>query len=358
MKITRKNYEAYFLDYREKNLTPDQVTELFVFLEQNPDLREEFESFENISILPEKKIRFEPKEALKKYALIPTDHIDNKNYDEYLVRELEGDLTEDESTELKAFMELNPKSKLEFNIYRNAFLKPDMEVRFEGKEKLKKTGFFVIYRREVLYGLSLAASVVILLGIYFGFFRTKENERFAETVEKISPITEIQISIENLTDNERAFPDKIEIRKISESESSANRRVEQSNREGTTMISSLAIRQPDKVEAGKKGSLRIAPEYRNTAIALEPEAGVSGTITNKSEKSFAARFITGLANKVIKIERPRNKSFIEFTIEGYNLIADKEVTLEKKIDENGKVIAYTLNGENLSFSRNRNPGKE
>jgi len=358
MEINRKNYEAYFLDYWENNLAPDQVTELFVFLEQNPGLKEEFESFENISMLPDKKIRFEPKEALKKHELIPTDHIDGKNYDEYMVRVLEGDLTEDESIELKAFIELNPKTKLEYNIYRSAFLKPDLSVRFENKEKLKKTGFFVIYRKEVIYGLSLAASVVVFLGFYFGFFRTQDNERFAGTVEKISPITEIHISIENFTDSERAFPDKIEIRNISESESSANRPDEQSIRERTTRIGSLAIRQPVILETGKKGSLRIAPENRNTTIALEPEAGATGSITNKPEKSFAARFIAGLANRVIKIEKPGNKSFIDLTIEGYNLIADKEVTLEKKTDENGKVIAYSLNGENISFSRNRSPGKD
>ena len=66
MTINRNNYEAFFLDYRENNLTPEQVAELLIFLEQYPDLKEEFESFETIQMAPDKNIRFEVKESLKK----------------------------------------------------------------------------------------------------------------------------------------------------------------------------------------------------------------------------------------------------------------------------------------------------
>jgi hypothetical protein len=58
------------------------------------------------------------------------------------------------------------------------------------------------------------------------------------------------------------------------------------------------------------------------------------------------------------VEKPERKSFLEYTIEGYNLMADKNVTLEKEVDESGRVIAYSLDGENLSFFRNRNQQKE
>ncbi|MGB6036860.1 MAG: hypothetical protein WBG42_11380 [Cryomorphaceae bacterium] len=52
-KITRHNYEAFFLDYIEGNLSEDLNTELQAFLSQNPDLASELEEFENVSLEPE-----------------------------------------------------------------------------------------------------------------------------------------------------------------------------------------------------------------------------------------------------------------------------------------------------------------
>ena len=69
--INKNNYEAFFLDYYEGNLTTEQVAELLLFIEQHPEHKEEFESFENISLVPEKN-SFSVKSSLKislKYSL-------------------------------------------------------------------------------------------------------------------------------------------------------------------------------------------------------------------------------------------------------------------------------------------------
>ena len=52
-KITQHNYEAFFLDYIEGNLSKDLNAELKAFLVQNPDLALELEEFENVSLEPE-----------------------------------------------------------------------------------------------------------------------------------------------------------------------------------------------------------------------------------------------------------------------------------------------------------------
>ena len=44
MNINQNNYEAWFLDYYEKQLSAEQVAELFLFLEQHPLLKEEFDA--------------------------------------------------------------------------------------------------------------------------------------------------------------------------------------------------------------------------------------------------------------------------------------------------------------------------
>ncbi len=139
MKINRKNHEAYFLDYRENNLSPEQVAELMIFLEQNPDLKASFEAFENIELVADNSIKFATKENLKKPHLIPIDNITESNYEEKMVAKLEGDISEDENIELTAFMELNPKLKLEYNLLRSTFLKPDESIIYLDKESLKVT---------------------------------------------------------------------------------------------------------------------------------------------------------------------------------------------------------------------------
>jgi hypothetical protein len=52
-KITRHNYESFFLDYLEGELSDELKKELEVFLAQNPDLAEELEEFESVSLKPE-----------------------------------------------------------------------------------------------------------------------------------------------------------------------------------------------------------------------------------------------------------------------------------------------------------------
>ena len=195
MNINRKNYEAYFLDYRENNLSTEQVAELMVFLEENPDLKPEFDSFENIVLQPEKNISFSKKEALKKTTVISTKNIDSDNYDEKLVAILEGDISEEESAELSEFMELNPKVKLEYNLYRSTILKPDTNVFYSDKESLKKKGLFVLYRTQLVYGLSIAASIIILLGVYFGFLNQQTNRSTENSLSNLKNIKIIKPEI-------------------------------------------------------------------------------------------------------------------------------------------------------------------
>ncbi|MEM9050444.1 MAG: hypothetical protein AAGC47_00195 [Bacteroidota bacterium] len=52
-KITRDNYEAFFLDFLEENLDDDQRAEFERFLELHPDLASELDEYEDFSLSPE-----------------------------------------------------------------------------------------------------------------------------------------------------------------------------------------------------------------------------------------------------------------------------------------------------------------
>ena len=66
MKLTQKNYETYLVDYLDGKLTPLEVAELLLFLEQHPHIKAEFESFDCIVIDKAESEAFPDKQLLKK----------------------------------------------------------------------------------------------------------------------------------------------------------------------------------------------------------------------------------------------------------------------------------------------------
>ena len=89
MTIKKHNYEAYFLDYHEGNLTPQEVADLLLFVEQHPELKDEFESFENVTLEDYSTPSFENKDILKK-------EINKENIEEYFIKDVEGVITSTE----------------------------------------------------------------------------------------------------------------------------------------------------------------------------------------------------------------------------------------------------------------------
>lgn len=131
MNINKHNYEAFFLDYHEGNLSPQQVAELLLFVEQHPELKEEFESFENISLTEFSNISFENKAELKKEITA-----DNKDY--YFIGATENTLNAAEHELLNAFLKQHPHYFTELELFKKTKLTADTAVVFENKEQLKE----------------------------------------------------------------------------------------------------------------------------------------------------------------------------------------------------------------------------
>ncbi len=356
MKINKENYEIYFLDYFEKRLQPRQIAELLVFLEENPDLKAEFELFEKTALIPDRNIRFRQKDKLKKKEIIPTDMINLNNYEEFLVADLEGDLTDEDKPELTAFLELNPQLKLEYNFFRSTFLKPEKAVEFAGKSSLKKVGLFVVYRTQIKYAVSIAAAGILFFGLYFGF---QEKSGHKMTSVRGNPeIHQIEKRIPEFKQDDQRLAyiqpkGRIKIKTVSEENTGAE---DLSGRQEETIVKISLIKiDPVKI----KDNQETQNEYiltrmsdSNSLFASNPNPGNQNKLSiEKKRPSFVVRFLENAAGKLFNPDKKEKKSFLEYTIDGYNLMADKSVEVEKELDENGKVVAYQLNGENISISR-------
>ncbi len=131
MKINKNNYEAYFLDYHEGNLSPEEVTELLLFVEQYPDLKEELESFENFTIEDYSSITFENKSSLKK-------EITDENREEYFIKAVENNLNSAEKALLENYLKQHPQFLVDYNLFQKTKVEADASIVFEKKDAMKK----------------------------------------------------------------------------------------------------------------------------------------------------------------------------------------------------------------------------
>ena len=66
MEITRGNYEMFLIDYLDGKLSPVEVADLLIFLEENLDIKSEFEGVESLLPLNSSIISYPEKASLKK----------------------------------------------------------------------------------------------------------------------------------------------------------------------------------------------------------------------------------------------------------------------------------------------------
>lgn len=158
MKLDRTTYELFIIDYLEGNLNPVQVSELLLFLEQNPDLKQEFEGVENVYLVHDEFEQSFEKSTLKKEETLPlTPHLE-----ELLIANLEGDLTSPQMKELSALRNVFPSIEKEIHAFSQTKLSADTTLVFQHKRSLKKWTITPwIYRATAVAAILLAGAFVV-----------------------------------------------------------------------------------------------------------------------------------------------------------------------------------------------------
>jgi anti-sigma factor RsiW len=125
MSINLHNYEIWFLDYAEGNLSPEQVAELMVFVEQHPELKEELEAFDVIPVTPNETISFDTS-SLKKTAA-DKNEINTYNEEEFFIASIEGDLDVMQEKALELYLNQHPEKKAVFELYKKTQLQAEKD---------------------------------------------------------------------------------------------------------------------------------------------------------------------------------------------------------------------------------------
>ena len=179
MTITRDNYEPYFLDFLDGNLEEHQIDQFLDFLELNPDLKEELQLLENMT-LPEEQLVFSGKDHLYKSSADLKAATDHK-----MIASLEGDLENDEQKLFESWLDSHPEQKKDYELFSKIRLIPDPAVKFPEKRKLyRKSG-----NQIILSWVARAAAVVVLLCGINSLFQSENTLPLQKNSKEVAGLT-------------------------------------------------------------------------------------------------------------------------------------------------------------------------
>ncbi|MFT5780204.1 MAG: hypothetical protein ACI837_003165 [Crocinitomicaceae bacterium] len=153
-RISIFNYEAFYLDHLEGNLSDKDTALLMTFLDENPELQMEDDSMPSL-FAEDITLSRHDKNELKQTD--DDEVITAVNVEYFMIAEVEGILSNDKQNELAAFIEIHPELEKERAVFNALTLSPNLYEVYTDKNGLKK-------KTIVLWpyiSIAAAASVII-----------------------------------------------------------------------------------------------------------------------------------------------------------------------------------------------------
>jgi len=348
MSINLNNYEIYFIDYFDGNLTVEEVDELMRFIEKNPELKQEFDDFENVGLEVEKVV-FDAKSSLKKTEIVPCRFVNEENYENSFIAYFEGDLNEEQKAEVEEFVILNASLEKEFEIFGKLNL-PQEEVLYEDKASLKKRVAIVPWQ----YSAAIAASIVLFFGLFW--FLKNENSLPQRNQRQISLVQPMEVNLPSNTEF------KIEERELS----FAN-------------IQAITVESPEPVKS-KDGFIDLtAMKSHGDNIAVTGEVECIRLLTHNmnsdyllasvptKEKGLLAKIFNNNVNKLAKVVTPESSpkpfsnssdpAFVKLlagSVDVFNTITGSDVGQLKVYDKEGNLKNYKIETDLLTLNKTMN----
>lgn len=160
MNINQHNYEAFFIQYLDKELSATEQLAVESFILDHPSLAEEMEMLQQLRLVPDEELIYHGKEMLLKDASSITEN----NYVEYFLSYTDNELSPVEEKQLHAFIALHPHKQKELDLLLLTRMQPEESVAFASKES-----FYRYEKEEKIFRLSpwkitIAAALLISFG--------------------------------------------------------------------------------------------------------------------------------------------------------------------------------------------------
>lgn len=350
--INRNNYEIFFLDFFEGNLSSEKTEELFSFLSANQDLQKEFNEFEIVTLNKDEQ-QFDNKEVLKKHNFNKV--VNDLNFEHFCIAYNEGDLDAGQKSGFDIFLRSNPGKRQEFLLFQRSKLLPDPAIVYFGKNKLRKG---TLTGRKLLRRVSVAASLLLLAGISY-FLIPGEEQLIEELIVENNQLSEINSDEPNNASfimTERS--EKLKENTIKNNAGSSGNKL--------TIYEDLTQVNVQEIEPALKMIYSIEPQELK---ALPPENLLAiaepGIETNSSPEE-SKNLIDLLNRNIDELATALNTDGIDGSgrisiwdiadvgINGIGRLTGANMRLEKKRDEEGNVTALAFQSRNLNFTKKIN----
>jgi hypothetical protein len=344
MKISRDNYEVFLVDYLDGKLSPSSVSELMLFLEQNPDLKGEFEGIED-AVLVAEEIAYTDKSELKKKSFLNSG-IDNEL--EYIsIASIEGVLTESEKLKLNSEIIQNKKFERQINIYKTTILQPNSEIHFTGKAQLKRTRIVPIRFTTLRKAVSIAASIGLIIGVYtigkiFVYDNPMQLNNTNNLITSVNPPVKaetINQVTEDITINKNSI---LKNRNISAA--ILNKKPDSSsNIENLPRVEFI----PSMLASIESKSVVIQKnvQYEQVAITIEDYY---------RQKEFASEH--PLANAKVQTAQSNYREIgifevLQYGVRSFGKFIGRDIRLNAKKDKNGRIEEISFESKLIAFSK-------
>ena len=344
MTIDKNNYEAFMLDYLEGTISPKDKTQLLLFLDQHPELKDELDTDISIELKPQNKEEtFSCKAALLKH---PADEYEMSVKDYLLIKQHEEGLNRDEEAEL-VLVEPNEQQRIvEQKAYAKTSLKAE-NVIYPNKSRHRR---FILWPviKQVMVNRSVAA--VAILALIFSIWLLQDFTSIEPVVATIETsenesttvhVASAKIVEKSLTSDIK--PSKDSLMKLSKDpmELKANRKkkdtkLKKKQLEPTQYLASIAAIQPLKTKplnAYEYGLNVMMPQYMSNNLLRKELAAIYRKIEDDQESPTLSL------------------ALVESGVKVMNFFSKESVQMQKYYNADGKVVAYKVKGENLEVKR-------
>lgn len=366
--ITTENCNDYFIAGIEGKLTPDQEKLMMVFLENHPELKKDFDLFTKTKISPDSSIVFDHKESLKKPVIIAVGEITEKNYAEYFIASMEGDLILSQMSDLKIFLNKNPQLQDDYVLYRYTKAIPNTSIRFDGKQLLKQhtssANYFSL--KYIYYPVSIAASLILLIAIYFLLQKNTFNS--IDTADRndinlnrhIKSNSQKIITPDNIT-NKQYYANTIQQGSQKITNAVIN---EYKNFQYASVLSAGQITENSSNNQIELKKITVYEDFYAMMLkkknqAEEPKEDNNKSISLKDFAMFKLKKFISPSDKKDKISPANNKitlwDMADAGVHKFNNLTGANARLDHKKDNSGFTFAL---GNNFEVSRKTNSGNK
>jgi hypothetical protein len=334
MEITLNNYEAFAIDYVDGKLDAIHTAKFILFLSENPEIQSEVEKLAEV-ILPSENIRYVAKGLLKK-----NNSPERMDIYELLVKKIENDLNWAEENSLRDLLHSKNGLQRELEWFGKTVVSPDLSIKFEGKQQLKKR------RTNPVYWYAAAAMLIVA---FISPFILKEHPGTRHAANFYAA----QL---------RAKKDEIKTKNSDPiAVKPANRRTRR-EKTGLEKMKPLYIKRIER-ETGQPESL--------TARSLESQiTSISNPIITENVEKYTGDIYLSpfeLAVKKMKLSvadeenqaemladsKYRKIDLLEIAAKMYTSLSGKTTHVKKTYTETGEITSLAIISENFEYSKNR-----